>query len=1207
MLLIHGTFSNAGSAYHDLASSSFFKDVAPLYGDRIFAFDHFSLSRTPEENVRMLLEALPEQTFNFDVITHSRGGLVLRNLVERAKTFGPLAKRFKLGRAVLVASPNEGTPLATPRRWEDTVGWVANLLEMIPVDNPLTTAAEFVANGIVWIARHASGDIPGLHSMDGDGDLITDLQQPPGPPAEAYSALVSNYHPSPAELMRMVDAGFDQFFGSANDLVVPSEGGWRIDRAGSSFIPGARIGCFGPGGNLPGGTVTHVGFFSQPTAVKFLVTALTGDAQQLNEIDPAKSLPDRRLVRAGGAGVSAPATPSFGGRTPAARRARLGGGARAAGAGSDESADGAPLSLSVMNGDLTFERLPLLIGHYQSTKLTGAEKVMNRTVGGAMEQALRLGNYPTDPGTHEIFVNQYVVRGQPWLTPRPQAVIVVGLGEEGSLRGSQLTASVSQAVIAWARHVAEAAGPAAVERREPVAIELATTLMASGGSGITPGQAAQLIAQGVYEANARLRANRPSKDSVWPLVTHLRLVELYLDRASEAWRELSMHTEATPGRYTLAREIARGTGPLPRSLEAGYRGADYDFISAVSRPTAHGEVEIAYTLDTKRARAEIQSVTPQGRLVRDLVATASNDQNDDPQIGNTLFKLLVPVELESFLTGSTDMQIQLDTATAGIPWELLDDGDQRRKDEDPWAIRTQLLRKLQLESGDFRAQVKDAGADAHALVIGEPQCPDDYGRLLGARAEALGVFESLSAATALGANVIKLISDDESTAGADARTIANTLFERDWRVVHIAGHGALPETDGSIGGVVLSNGTFLGPAEIKAMRVVPELVFINCCHLGASSSASVLSKTVYDRTQFAASVARELIKIGVRCVIAAGWAVDDAAAKGFAQRFYEQLLAGERFIDAVGEARRAAYKFEGNTWAAYQCYGDPDWRLRRSTAPASTPPPNNEFDGIASVTMLKLALETLVVQRTYQGYEAKYQLTRVRGLEKRWREAGWSATDGVAELFARVYASVGELQPAIDWYTRAVEVTAGDVSLRALEQRSNLRVRKAWETLDAAARGRSRVASDARWWQDGAPRARHQSGARRDPGGDEGPRAAHGVSRDGRARQSLRIGDEAARHGRARRRSPARGASGHRGDATLLSARGRPLREGRPPQSLLSGGQPPRRRDGAAFRHQGLEARRSIADRRDPRQPPRPEPAGPGLLERRRRDRPRSP
>ena len=189
LLLIHGTFSNTASAYHALAATDFFDQVAGLYGDRIFAFDHFTLSRTPEENAKMLVAGLPDKPFQFDVITHSRGGLVLRNLVERSDALGKASERFGVGRAVLVASPNDGTPLATPERWENTVGWIANLLELFP-ENPFTTGAEFVANGLVWIARHASGDLPGLHSMDGDGELIEELQSPPGPPSESYSALV---------------------------------------------------------------------------------------------------------------------------------------------------------------------------------------------------------------------------------------------------------------------------------------------------------------------------------------------------------------------------------------------------------------------------------------------------------------------------------------------------------------------------------------------------------------------------------------------------------------------------------------------------------------------------------------------------------------------------------------------------------------------------------------------------------------------------------------------------------------------------------------------------------------------------------------------------------------------------------------------------------------------------------------------------------
>src|SRR5206468_1737067 len=134
---------------------------------------------------------------------------------------------------------------------------------------------------------------------------------------------------------------------------------------------------------------------------------------------------------------------------------------------------------------------------------------------------------------------------------------------------------------------------------------------------------------------------------------------------------------------------------------------------------------------------------------------------------------------------------------------------------------------------------------------------------------------------------------------------------------------------------------------------------------------------LYDRVGFASGVARKLIDIGVRCVVAAGWAVDDTAATNFAKTFYAALLRGERFIDAVAHARRAARDSSGNTWAAYQCYGD---------------------------------------------------------------------------LFAEAHAAAGEVSGAIRWYDAVLASTTGDCSIRAYEQRSNLRVRDAWAKVDAARR-----------------------------------------------------------------------------------------------------------------------------------------------------------
>ena len=135
---------------------------------------------------------------------------------------------------------------------------------------------------------------------------------------------------------------------------------------------------------------------------------------------------------------------------------------------------------------------------------------------------------------------------------------------------------------------------------------------------------------------------------------------------------------------------------MRRPLESGYRGADYDLISAISDRDGSGNAVIAYTLDTRRARTEVRAQATQGPLLRRLVATASNDKNTDDQIGRTLFRLLVPVELEMFLGGSTEMVIELDPGTAGIPWELLDTDVPGSGDKRPWAIRSKLIRKLRL-------------------------------------------------------------------------------------------------------------------------------------------------------------------------------------------------------------------------------------------------------------------------------------------------------------------------------------------------------------------------------------------------------------------------------------------------------------------------------------------------------------------------------
>ncbi len=161
------------------------------------------------------------------------------------------------------------------------------------------------------------------------------------------------------------------------------------------------------------------------------------------------------------------------------------------------------------------------------------------------------------------------------------------------------------------------------------------------------------------------------------------------------------------------------------------------------------------------------------------------------------------------------------------------------------------------------------------------------------------------------------------------------MFKKPYRIVHLAGHGHYepPTTpDGKArSGMVLDNGVFLTAVEVRQMQQVPELVFLNCCHIGQTGPEDrrPARGPAVEFNRLAASISRELIEMGVRAVVAAGWAVRDDAAKDFATVFYEKMLGGETFGRALGLARTHTYDMFGdcNTWGAYQAYGDPDYRL----------------------------------------------------------------------------------------------------------------------------------------------------------------------------------------------------------------------------------------------------------------------------------------
>src|SRR5204862_290590 len=137
----------------------------------------------------------------------------------------------------------------------------------------------------------------------------------------------------------------------------------------------------------------------------------------------------------------------------------------------------------------------------------------------------------------------------------------------------------------------------------------------------------------------------------------------------------------------------------------------------------------------------------------------------------------------------------------------------------------------------------------------------------------------------------------------------------------------------------------------------------------------------------------------------------------FATTFYKKLLEGARFIDAVAAARSAARACGGNTWAAYQCYGDPDWTFRQQTGDGqrpTMPAAAQEFASIASPRSLILALERLALIEAAAGRRAPEQ----RAIKEMWTHYG------KAEAIAARAASAAGEAPRPSFYPAMNRVAA---------------------------------------------------------------------------------------------------------------------------------------------------------------------------------------
>lgn len=277
LLFLHGTFSTTEAAFGQFGKWDEFADLLTQYGNRAFAFNHPTLHASPSENMEQLCQLLPpEIDLECDVVTHSRGGLIARELVERASAEQLAGRKLTIRRAVFVAGPLNGTALADGAHLFDFIDRYTNLLTALP-DTAFTLTMEGVLAAVKLLAHGALAGLPGLQSMLSKGPYLSTLN--PGVATQTrYHSIASNFTPAdPNFLARLTkslgNVIIDKVFNEDNDCVVPTRGAFELSAAGGAFpIPSERRLLLGTDAR-----VHHLNFFANTTVNRQIANWLGTD------------------------------------------------------------------------------------------------------------------------------------------------------------------------------------------------------------------------------------------------------------------------------------------------------------------------------------------------------------------------------------------------------------------------------------------------------------------------------------------------------------------------------------------------------------------------------------------------------------------------------------------------------------------------------------------------------------------------------------------------------------------------------------------------------------------------------------------------------------------------------------------------------------------------------------------------------------------
>ncbi|HEX5689533.1 MAG TPA: hypothetical protein VFX76_06005, partial [Roseiflexaceae bacterium] len=266
LLFVHGFASSVGGSHVAPALPEF----GPRY-DAILGYEHPTISRDPLQNARDLLALVPDDLrLSVDIITHSRGGLVARSLIELVDA----APHFTPRRLVTHGTPHGGTRLADKDRWDRLISLGLTAASWLATASGVAFWAPKLLEFVLKAAAQGVFELPGVAAMAPKGEFLEKLNAP-GDPATAgrvrYAATTSRF-----SIFNVKQPGFRQafqaiatqaFIDAPNDLVVPTDSMSAIDLS-SGGVPADRRLLV---------DVDHFSYFANPKVLEFLREQLGGD------------------------------------------------------------------------------------------------------------------------------------------------------------------------------------------------------------------------------------------------------------------------------------------------------------------------------------------------------------------------------------------------------------------------------------------------------------------------------------------------------------------------------------------------------------------------------------------------------------------------------------------------------------------------------------------------------------------------------------------------------------------------------------------------------------------------------------------------------------------------------------------------------------------------------------------------------------------